>query len=64
MGTIKAALQAIAAFFNFANRRHDAKNAPDVREAVKAQQRVDEKSKIEKAVRDGNDDEYRKQIAE
>jgi hypothetical protein len=39
-----------------------AKNETDVRDRAKAQQKIDEKAKIEKAVNEGDDEEYRKQI--
>lgn len=59
---IKAALEALAALLGVFNRRHDAKNAGDVKDRAKAQQKVNQKSEIEKAVADGDDEEYRKQI--
>ena len=51
-------------FFGFVNRRHDVKNAPDVKEAAKAQKAVKRDNEIEQHVGERDADETRKDLAE
>ncbi len=64
MGTLGAIFRALAEFLGFVNRRTDLKNAPDVREAAKAQQAVNERNEIEKSVAAKDTQGTREDLAE
>jgi hypothetical protein len=64
LAAITAALQSVGSAFAWLLHRSELKNAPDVRDAAKAQAEVDARNKEEKAVAKEDVDQARKDWAE
>lgn len=64
MGWITQALRVLAETLGLVNRRTDLKNAPDVRDRAKAQQEANAVATTETAVKSGDVEQLRKELAE
>jgi hypothetical protein len=61
---ITAVGRAVAEVFGYASKRTDLKNAADVKQAAKAQENVDDKTRIEKAVANRDLESLRNDLGE